>query len=148
MFGARPLDAPVDALGAEDAHLSRRRNVLASIPGLGTVTAHALLADMPEPGGMEDGQAAAPAGLAPITRRSGTWRGRSFVQGGRAAVRQALYMPTIVAMRFNTDLKRVYDRLIAKGKHAEVAITAIMRKLVVLANALFHKDRLWTQKAA
>ncbi|GBR28791.1 transposase [Komagataeibacter oboediens DSM 11826] len=142
------LDAATDALVAEDAHLSRRRDVLASIPGLGTVTAHALLADMPELGMMEEGQAASLAGLAPITRQSGTWRGRSFIQGGRATVRQALYMPAIVAMRFNPDLKRVYDRLIAKGKHAKIAITAIMRKLVVLANALLHKDRLWTPKAA
>ncbi|WP_408887038.1 transposase [Komagataeibacter sucrofermentans] len=71
-----------------------------------------------------------------------------FIQGGRATVRQALYMPAIVAMRFNPDLKRVYDRLIAKGKYAKIAITAIMRKLVVLANALLHKDRLWTPKAA
>jgi len=57
-------------------------------------------------------------------------------------------MPAIVAMRFNPDLKRVYDCLIVKGKHAKIAITAIMRKLVVLANALLHKDRLWTPKAA
>lgn len=142
------LDAATDALVAEDAHLSRRRDVLASIPGLGPVTAHALLADMPELGMMEEGQAAALAGLAPITRQSGTWRGRSFIQDGRATVRQALYMPAIVAMRFNPDLKRVYCRLIAKGKHAKIAITAIMRKLVVLANALLHKDRLWTPKAA
>ncbi|GCE90380.1 transposase [Komagataeibacter diospyri] len=142
------LDAAIDALVVEDVHLSRRRDVLASIPGLGTVTAHTLLADMPELGTMEEGQAASLAGLAPITRQSGTWRGRSFIQGGRATLRQALYMPAIVAMRFNPDLKRVYDRLIARGKHAKIAITAIMRKLVVLANALLRKDRLWTSKPA
>nr|WP_269448814.1 transposase [Komagataeibacter medellinensis] len=116
--------------------------MLVSIPGLGTVTTHALLADMPELGMMREGQAASLAGMAPIARQSGAWRGRSFIQGGRATVRQALYMPAIVAMRFNPELKRVYDRLIAKGKHARIAITAIMRKLIVLANALFHKDRL------
>jgi len=142
------LDAAIDGLVKEDAPLSRRRDVLASIPGLGTVTAHALLADMPELGTMEEGQAASLAGLAPITRQSGSWRGSSFIQGGRATLRQALYMPAIVAMRFNPDLKRVYDRLIAKGKHAKIGITAIMRKLVVLANALLRKDRLWTPKDA
>ncbi|MBB2167641.1 IS110 family transposase [Gluconacetobacter aggeris] len=142
------LDTAIEALVTEDPHLSRRRDVLASIPGLGLVTAHALLADMPELGTMEEAQAASLAGLAPITRQSGTWRGRSFIQGGRATLRQALYMPAIVAMRFNPDLKRVYDRLIAKGKHAKIAITAIMRKLVVLANALLRKDRLWTSKPA
>ncbi|MFW7267700.1 IS110 family transposase [Gluconacetobacter sp. Hr-1-5] len=142
------LDAAIAALVAEDPHLSRRRDVLASIPGLGMITAHALLADMPELGTMEEGQAAALAGLAPITRQSGTWRGRSFIQGGRAALRQALYMPAIVAMRFNPDLKRVYDRLTTTGKHAKVAITAIMRKLIVLANALLRDNRLWTPKTA
>lgn len=142
------LDAAIEALVAEDVHLSRRRDILASIPGLGRVTAHAVLADMPELGTMEEGQAASLAGLAPITRQSGTWRGKSFIQGGRATLRQALYMPAIVAMRFNPDLKRVYDRLIARGKHAKIAITAIMRKLVVLANALLRKDRLWTSKPA
>ncbi|MFT8679586.1 hypothetical protein [Gluconacetobacter sp.] len=69
-------------------------------------------------------------------------------QAGRAAIRYALYMPAIVAMRFNPDLKCVYDRLIAKGKHAKIAITAIMRKLVVLANALLRKNCVWTPKAA
>jgi len=64
-------------------------------------------------------------GLAPVTRQSGIWRGKSLIQGGRATLRQALYMPALVALRFNPDLKRVYDRLIAKGKYAKVAITAI-----------------------
>ena len=107
-----------------------------------------MLADIPELGTMEEGQTAALAGLAPITRQSGTWRGRSFIQGGRAALRQALYMPAIVAMRFNPDLKRVYDRLTAKGKHAKIAITAIMRKLIILANALLRDNRLWAPKSA
>ena len=122
--------------------------MLASIPGFGLVTAHALLADMPELGTMEEGQAASLAGLAPVTRQSGAWRGRSFIQGGRAPLRQALYMPAMAAMRFNPDLKRVYDKLNAKGKHAKIAITAIMRKLVILANALLRDNRLWTPKAA
>lgn len=142
------LDKAIDTLVAEDPHLSRQRAVLASIPGLGTLTAHALLADMPELGTMEEGHAASLAGLAPVTRQSGTWRGRSFIQSGRATVRQALYMPAIVAMRFNPDLRRVYDRLIAKGKHAKIAITAIMRKLIVLANALLRRNQLWTPKEA
>ncbi|MFW7270004.1 IS110 family transposase [Gluconacetobacter sp. Hr-1-5] len=142
------LDAAIEALVAEDPNLSRRRDVLASIPGLGLVTAHALLADMPELGTMEEGQAASLAGLAPVTRQSGAWRGRSFIQGGRAPLRQALYMPAMAAMRFNPDLKRVYDRLNTKGKHAKIAITAIMRKLVILANALLRDNRLWTPKAA
>ncbi|WP_201770111.1 transposase [Kozakia baliensis] len=127
---------------AEDAHLSRCRDILASITALGAVLTHALLADMPELGAMDEGQAASLAVLVSVTRQSGAWRGRSFAQGGRATVRRALYMPAMMAMRFNPDLKRVYDRLIEKGKHAKIAITAIMRKLVILANALLRKDRL------
>jgi transposase len=103
---------------------------------------------MPELGTMEEGQAAALAGLAPITRQSGLWHGESHIQVGRAALRQALYTPTMVATRFNPDLKRVYDRLTAQGKHAKIAITAVMRKIVVLANALLRDDRTWTPTAA
>lgn len=142
------LDVALQTLVAEDKELFHRWEILISIPGLGPVAVHTMLADMPELDTMEEGQAASLAGLAPITRQSGTWRGRSFIQGGRTILRQALYMPALVAMRFNPDLKQVYDRLIAKGKHAKIAITAIMRKLVVLANALLRKDRLWTPKGA
>jgi transposase len=142
------LDAAIDAIVLGDPVLCRRRDVLASIPGLGLITAHTLLADMPELGAMDEGQAASLAGLAPITRQSGIWRGRSCIQGRRASLRQALYMPAIVAMRFNPDLKRVYDRLIAQRKHTKIAITAIMRKIVVLANALLRDNRLWTPKTS
>jgi transposase len=91
---------------------------------------------------MEEGQAASLAGLAPMTQQSGTWRGKSTIRGGRAALRQALYMPAL-----NPDIKRVYDRLMASGKPAKVAIVAVMRKLVVLANVLIRDDRVWAPKA-
>jgi transposase len=141
------VDAAIEALIASDAVLLQRRQVLTSIPGLGTITVYALLTDMPELGSMDEGQAAALAGLAPMTQQSGTWRGRSAIRGGRAVLRQALYMPALVAMRFNPDLKRAYNRLTTSGKHAKVAII-VMRKLVVLANALLRDDRIWTPKAA
>ncbi|MFV0643582.1 MAG: transposase, partial [Sphingomonadaceae bacterium] len=76
------------------------------------------------------------------------WKGKSFIRGGRANVRQALYMPALVAARFNPDLKAKYKQLIAQGKPAKVAITAIMRKLVVTANALLKADRLWVKSLA
>jgi len=142
------LDAAIDAVIANDPLLTRRREILLSIPGLGSVTAQALLADMPELGSLEEAQAASLAGLAPVTRQSGKWQGKSFIRGGRASLRQALYMPALVATRFNPDLKRVYDRLIDNGTHAKLAITAVMRKLVVLANPLLRDDRIWAQKSA
>ena len=112
------------------------------------VEAVALLIAMPELGSLEAGQAANLAGLAPIARQSGRWTGRSFIRGGRADVRQALYMPALVAARFNPDMKAKYAHLIETGKPAKVALTAIMRKLVVLANALLKANRTWTPRTA
>ena len=103
---------------------------------------------MPELGTLEAGQAASLAGLAPIARQSGRWTGRAFIRGGRADVRQALYMPALVAARFNPDLKAKYAKLIETGKPAKVALTAIMRKLILLANALIKAKRPWTPKTA
>lgn len=123
--------------------LAHRFAILVSIPGVSTLTAFALLIDMPELGTLGHGQAASLAGLAPVARQSGRWSGRAFIRGGRANVRQALYMPALVAMRFNPDLKAKYDQLIAAGKPAKKAITAIMRKLIVLANALLRDGRKW-----
>ncbi|AYG64611.1 MULTISPECIES: transposase [unclassified Rhizobium] len=124
--------------------LARRFESLISIPGISATTAFALLIDMPELGTLAHGQAASLAGLAPVARQSGTWTGRAFIRGGRAKLRQALYMPALVAMRFNPDLKAKYDQLKAAGKAPKVAITAIMRKLIVLANALLRDGREWT----
>lgn len=83
-----------------------------------------------------------------IARQSGQWTGRAFIRGGRATVRQALYMPALVAMRYNPDLKAKYQRFIAKGAPPKLAITAIMRNLVVLANALLKANRKWITKLA
>ena len=101
----------------------------------GSEDAFALLIAMPELGALEPGQAASLAGLAPMARQSGRWTGRSFIRGGRADVRHALYMPALVAARFNPDMKAKYAHLVETGKPAKVALTAIMRKLVLLANA-------------
>ncbi len=121
---------------------------MTSIPGISKVTAFALLIEMPELGALEQGQVASLAGLAPVARQSGRWTGRAFIRGGRANVRTALYMPALVAIRFNPDLKAKYGQLIAAGKPAKVAITAIMRKLVVPANALLRANRKWQPKSA
>jgi transposase len=142
------LDRLCHNLIAAEQTLARRLAVLTSIPGLGEATAIALLADMPELGQIEPKQAASLAGLAPVARESGTWRGKSFIRGGRAHVRQALYMPALVAIRFNEPLKTKYRSLTQAGKPAKVAITAIMRKLIVLANALLRTDRKWSPHLA
>jgi transposase len=135
------IDKAIDSLIASDHALQQRHRILISIPGISAVTAAVLLIEMPELGTLDQKQAACLAGLAPITRQSGTWRGRARIQGGRAHLRQALYMPALVAARFNPNLKDVFKRLTAAGKPAKIAITAVMRKLLVLANALLRDHR-------
>jgi transposase len=120
----------------------------APIPGVSAITAFALLIEMLELGTLQAGEAASLAGLAPIVRQSGRWTGRSFIRGGRAGLRQALYMPTLVATRFNPDLKAKYRQLVSAGKPAKVAIAAITRKLILLANALLKANRSWQLNAA
>lgn len=142
------IDAQLQSLCLEDADLACRLAVLMSIPGIAQTTAVSLLADMPELGSLDQSQVASLAGLAPVARESGTSRGRRTIRGGRAHVRQALYMPALVAARFNPDLKAKYQALLAAGKPAKVALTAIMRKLIILANALLRDQRHWTPKPA
>jgi transposase len=140
------IDAAIAAQISADPTLAARMAILVSIPGIGAVTAAMLVVEMPELGGLDSKAAAALAGLAPITRQSGQWKGKSFVQGGRKQVRQALYMPALVAMRFNPDMKAKYKQLTSTGKAPKQAITAIMRKLIVLANALLKKALPWQPK--
>ncbi len=142
------LDAEIAVIIAADPHLARRHQIITSIGGLGILTANQLIATMPELGTLENKQAASLAGLAPVARQSGQWKGKSFIRGGRANVRQALYMPALVAARFNPDLKAKYQQLIAQGKPAKIAITAVMRKLIVIANTLLKADRLWVKSLA
>ena len=125
---------------------TQRFAILTSIPGVSAITAFALLIEMPELGALDAGQAASLAGLAPVARQSGRWTGHAFIRGGRAAIRQAIYMPALVATRFNPDMKAKYNQLTNAGKPAKVALTAVMRKLIVLANTLLKANRTWTPK--
>jgi transposase len=130
---------------ATDPILKIRFDILASIPGVGETTALIMLVEMPELGTLDQRRVASLAGLAPIARDSGQHRGKRVIQGGRAVLRQALYMPALAAVRFNADLKAKYLAFRKTGKPPKVALTAIMRKLVVLANALLRDNRTWTQ---
>ena len=123
------LDAALAELVQADATLSARQAILVSIPGLAATSATTILAEMPELGRIGGKQAAAMAGVAPITRSSGQWQGRAFIGGGRANLRRALYMPALVAVRFNPDMRATYERLVAAGKPKKLALVAVMRKL-------------------
>ena len=144
----KTIDAALAALADNDPALKARLNILISIPGIGAITAFAMLIEMPEIGTLENPQAASLAGLAPIARDSGKWSGKRSIRGGRARLRQAIYMPALVATRFNPDFKAKYQAMIAAGKPPKIAIVAIMRKLVVLANALLKARRNWQPYAA
>jgi len=141
------LDAEIAEHIAADQPTARKREILCSVPGLGSVAAALILTFLPEIGTLERKQAGSLAGLVPHSRESGQWKGKAFISGGRKPLRDALYMPALVAMRFNPDLKAKYTALRNAGKPAKVAIVAIMRKLLETANALVKADRLWVKNA-
>ena len=118
-------------------------DLLRSVPGIGPLTSAALIADLPELGRLGRRQIAALAGLAPINRDSGKWRGRRCIGGGRPVVRRALYMATLVGVRYNPILGAFYAKLRAAGRPAKVALTAAMRKLLTILNAMLRDRRSW-----
>jgi transposase len=151
----KQIDADVEAIDKQmtkardaDPQLAAKAEILTGIPGVGDVTANALLVEMPELGTLGQGEAASLAGLAPMARDSGKSAGKRHIRGGRARLRQALYMPALVCTRFNPEFKAKYKALLKAGKLKKVALTAIMRKLIILANALLRDNRKWTKNAA
>ncbi len=133
-------DAAITALIAQDAELAYKAKRLDAIPGVGPVVAATMLAEMPELGQLTSQTAAALAGVAPYNRDSGAQRGVRRISGGRGAVRCALYMATLSAVRHDRILKEFYLRLRAAGKKPLVAMTACMRKLVILMNRLLKNS--------
>ena len=128
------IEEQLQVLRTQAAALDARTQQLTAITGVGTLTALSVLAELPELGTLNRRQAAALAGLAPHPRESGQWQGRRSIGGGRAPVRRALYMAALVAAHSNRQLKAFYQRLRAAGKPAKIALTAVMRKLIVLMN--------------
>ena len=132
----KQIEAQLKELRTQATALDERVQKLEAITGVGAITALGVLAELPELGTLNRRQAAALAGLAPHPRESGQWHGRRRIGGGRAPVRRALYMAALVAARSHRQLKEFYQRLRAAGKPAKVALTAVMRKLIVLMNHL------------
>lgn len=139
----RELDAQIDKTVRGTPVWRDKEDLLASVPGIGKTIARTLLAELPELGTLNPKQAAALAGLAPYTRQSGKWRGKSFIGGGRTVVRTALFMGALVASRHNPTLKAFRDRLIAAGKPKLVALIATARKLLVILNAIIRDAKPW-----
>ena len=137
------LDDDLDTTLRASPVWREREELLRSVPGIGPVCARTLLLDLPELGTLNRQRLAALVGVAPLNRDSGTLRGSRTTWGGRAHVRATLYMSTLVAVRYNPVLKAFYERLRAAGKAAKVALTACMRKLLTILNAMMKHHASW-----
>ena len=137
------LDTDIDQTVRGSPAWRAKEDLLASVPGIGPTIARTLIAELPELGQLSRKEIAALVGLAPFTRQSGQWRGRSFIGGGRTAVRTVLFMGAMVAKRHNPVLKVFFDRLVAAGKPKMVALIAVARKLVTILNAIVRDNRPW-----
>ena len=124
-----------------------QEDLLRRVPGVGPVLARTLLVELPELGRLSRQQLATLVGVAPLNRDSGTWRGRRSTWGGRSAVRAALYMAALAAIRWKPPLRAFYHQLCAAGKAKKVALTACRRKLLTLLNALLRDQPPWQPPA-
>lgn len=142
------LEAELGALVMADPDLARSYEILVSVPGIGPASAIALIAELPELGHASDKEIAALVGVAPMNWDSGAQRGRRRIKGGRAALRAALHMAALAAARANPALRAFRQRLLAAGKAPKVILTAVLRKLLILANALIRDNRIWAPQHA
>lgn len=142
------IDAEIDASVRGSPLWRQTEDLLASVPGVGPITARTLIAEMPELGTLGRRQIAALAGLAPFVRQSGQWKGTSMIAGGRKTVRTVLFMAAIVAGRYNPVLKAFRQRLIDAGKPKILAAIAVARKLLTILNAIVRDRRHWNGTAA
>lgn len=137
------LDREIDDTVRGSPAWREKEDLLASVPGVGPQTARTLIAELPELGTLDRKTVASLAGLAPYTRQSGRWKGKSMIGGGRKTIRSALFIAAMVACRYNPALKRFYDRLVAAGKPKVLAIVAVARKLLTILNAILRDKKPW-----
>jgi len=138
------LDQHLAALIEATEEWRDKRDILSSVPGVGPQVVATLLADLPELGTLTNKQIAALAGLAPFNRDSGTFRGRRRIRGGRSSVRTVLFMGMMSAIQCNPKFKAMYRAMVAAGKHKKVALTACMRKMITVLNAMLRDGKEWT----
>ena len=142
------LETDIDETVRGSPAWREKEDLLASVPGVGKTIARTLIAELPELGTLDRRKVAALVGLAPWTRQSGKWKGKSCIGGGRADVRSALFLGAMVAARRNPDLKAFRDRLVAAGKPKLVALVATARKLLTILNAILRDQKPWRQQTA
>jgi transposase len=139
----KKLEQLIDDAVDRHAPSRHRRELLTSMPGIGNAVAATLIGDLPELGSLNRREIASLTGVAPFNRDSGKLRGKRRIRGGRAHSRTALFLSAMVATRFNPDIKRFYERLLAAGKHKKVALTACIRKIVTALNAMLRDNSPW-----
>lgn len=139
----RDVDAQLQTMIRSTPIWREHEDLLRSVPGVGPVLATTLLADLPELGRLTRRKIAALVGVAPLNRDSGAHRGQRRIWGGRAPIRATLYMATVASVRCNPVLRAFYERLCAAGKPRKVALTACMRKLLTILNAMMHRQTRW-----
>jgi transposase len=142
------LDAALAAAIQAEPAWRERHDLLRSVPGVGPVLATTLLAELPELGALTRREIALLAGVAPLNADSGTLRGQRRVWGGRGSVRAAVFLGSLVATRHNAPLRAFYARLCAAGKPKKLALTACMRKLLTILNAMLHQHAPWRDNFA
>lgn len=140
----KTLDSRIADHLKQQPEYQKKAAILTSCRGVGKLLAATLLARMPELGSVSHAQISALAGVAPFNHDSGSMRGQRHIRGGRDDVRQVLYMAVLSAIRYNPDIKTLYERLRANGKKAKVALVACMRQLLITLNALLRDNRKWT----
>ena len=143
----RMTDTDLGAMIKASPVWRERDELLQSVPGVGPVLSRTLLADLPELGRLSRREIAKLVGVAPLSRDSGTMRGRRFVQGGRATVRAVLYMAALVATKRNVVIRAFYQRLVAAGKPKKLALVACMRKLLTILNVMVRTAQPWSSDA-
>jgi len=140
----KKLERKIQKLIDDDDDLSKKAEIIESVPGVGKTTAATIIAEMPELGKIENKKAAALVGVVPYTRQSGQYKGKAFISGGRGVIRSAIYMAALVASRYNPAMKEFYNRLCKTNKKPpKVALVAIMRKLIVILNVMIKKQAKW-----
>ena len=137
------VDAQLDKCVAEIEQWKHTTQILLSTPGIGNGVAYTLLGELPELGQLSNKKICALVGLAPFNRDSGASKGKRRISGGRAPIRTVLYMAMLSAIQHNPIMKQFYNKLVAQGKHKKVAITACMRKMIVILNTMVSNGTPW-----
>jgi len=142
------VDKQLNLLVEKEEAWRQKRTILLSMPGIGPVVVNTLLGDLPELGALTNKQIAALTGVAPYNRDSGSLRGKRRIRGGRSTVRTTLFMAVLTSVQHNPVIKHFYQRLVAAGKHKKVALTACIRKMVIMLNAMIRDGKMWQENIA